>query len=96
MKDETRMRETDADRDVRDRLFEGTSAELVQFVERYEAIEAEKKALADDQKEIMAEAKGRGYATWAIKDVVKLRRMKADDLAEKEAVLDLYRRAVGV
>ncbi len=96
MKDETRMRETDEDRAVKDQLFAGTAAELVQFVERIEAIEAEKKALADDQKEVMADAKGRGYATWAIKDVVKLRRMRADVLAEKEAVLDLYRRAVGV
>jgi uncharacterized protein (UPF0335 family) len=96
MKDEARMRETEEDRAVRDQLFAGTAAELAQFVERIEALEAEKKALAEDQKEVMAEAKGRGYATWAIKDVVKLRRMKADVLAEKEAVLDLYRRAVGV
>lgn len=72
-----------------------TAAELRQFIEQYEHLEAEKKDIADQQKEVMAEAKGRGYDTKAMREVLRLRKMKPDDRAEFEAVVDMYREAIG-
>lgn len=70
--------------------------ELRQFIERFEQLEAEKKDIADQQKELMAEAKGRGYDTRAMRKIVALRRKKPDDIAEEEAVLEMYRAALGM
>ena len=70
--------------------------ELRQFIERYESLEAEKKDIADQQKEVMAEAKGRGYDTKVIRKVVALRKRRADDLAEEEAILEMYKSALGL
>ena len=72
-----------------------TAAELRQFIEQYEHLEAEKKDIADQQKEVMAEAKGRGYDTKAMREVLRLRKMKPDDRAEFEAIVDMYREAIG-
>ena len=57
-----------------------TADELRQFVERFEQLESEKKDLADQQKELMAEAKGRGYDTKVLRKVVALRKRKPDDI----------------
>ena len=73
-----------------------TADELRQFVERYERLEAEKRDLADQQKEVMAEAKGRGYDTKVLRKVIALRKREPDDIAEEEAVLDMYRQALGM
>ena len=73
-----------------------TAAELRQFVERYERLEEERRGLADQQKEVMAEAKGRGYDTRILRRVVALRKRDRDDIAEEEAVLALYREALGM
>lgn len=70
--------------------------ELRQFIERFERLEAEKKDIADQQKEVMAEAKGRGYDTKVMRKVVALRKRDSADIAEEEAVLELYRQALGV
>jgi uncharacterized protein (UPF0335 family) len=70
--------------------------ELRQFVERIERLEAEKKDIADAQKEVMAEAKGRGYDTKVLRKVVAIRKRDANDLAEEEAVLDMYKAALGM
>ncbi|MEO1639892.1 MAG: DUF2312 domain-containing protein [Pseudomonadota bacterium] len=70
--------------------------ELRQFIERYERLEAEKKDIADAQKEVMAEAKGRGYDTKVMRKIVALRKRDANDLAEEEAVLDMYKAALGM
>jgi uncharacterized protein (UPF0335 family) len=70
--------------------------ELRQFIERYERLEAEKKDIADAQKEVMAEAKGRGYDTKVLRKVIAMRKRDAQDLAEEEAVLELYRSALGM
>ena len=72
-----------------------TAAELRQFIEQYEHLEAEKKDIADQQKEVMTEAKGRGYDTKAMREVLRLRKMKPDDRAEFEAIVDMYREAIG-
>ena len=73
-----------------------TADELRQFVERYEQLEAEKKDVTEQQKELMAEAKGRGYDTKVMKKVIDLRKRKADDIAEEETILDLYKNALGM
>ena len=73
-----------------------TADELRQFIERFEQLDSEKKDLAEQQKELMAEAKGRGYDTRILRMVVALRKRKPDDLAEEEAVLELYKSALGM
>lgn len=73
-----------------------TADELRQFIERYEQLAAEKQDVADQQVELMAELKGRGYDGKAFKEVIRLRKMKPDQRAEFEAVVDLYRSAAGL
>jgi uncharacterized protein (UPF0335 family) len=73
-----------------------TADELRQFIERYEQLEAEKKDVAENQKELMAEAKGRGYDTKILRKIVALRKRTADDIAEEESILELYKSALGM
>lgn len=73
-----------------------TADELRQFIERLEQLESEKKDLAEQLKEVMAEAKGRGYSTKALRTVLGLRRKKPDEIAEEEAVEAVYRAALGM
>ncbi|MEM8655565.1 MAG: DUF2312 domain-containing protein [Pseudomonadota bacterium] len=73
-----------------------TADELRQFVERFERLEMEKKDIADQQKEVMAEAKARGYDTKVMRKVIALRKRDSDDIAEEEAVLELYKEALGM
>ena len=79
-----------------DTSYRVTADELRQFVERIERLDAEKKDLADQQKEVMAEAKGRGYDTAVLRKIVALRKRESDDIAEEEAVMDMYREALGM
>ena len=92
----TPMKETEADKAVRDSAFRVTGAELRAFIERIERLAAEKKELADQQKEVFAEAKGRGYDTKIIRRVIALRKREPDDIAEEEAVLEMYKEALGM
>ena len=73
-----------------------TADELRQFIERYEHLDAEKADIADQQKEVMAEAKGRGYDTSAIRKIIAMRKRDKDDLAEEEAILEMYCSALGM
>lgn len=73
-----------------------TADEVRQFIERYEQLEAEKKDVAEQQKELMAEAKGRGYDTRVMRQLIALRKRKPDELAEEEAVLEMYKTALGM
>jgi uncharacterized protein (UPF0335 family) len=73
-----------------------TADELRQFIERIEQLDAEKRDIADHRKEVMAEAKSRGYDTKVIRALVTLRRQNPDDRAEFEAVLEMYRSAIGM
>lgn len=72
------------------------AAELRQFIERFERLESEKKDIADAQKELMAEAKGRGYDTKAMRKVIALRKRRMDELAEEAAMLETYATALGM
>jgi uncharacterized protein (UPF0335 family) len=73
-----------------------TADELRQFIERYERLEAEKKDIADQQKEVMAECKGRGYDTAVVRKIIAMRKKSSDELAEEEAVLEMYKEALGM
>lgn len=81
---------------VSDATYSIAADELRQFIERYEHLEAEKKDIADQQKEVMAEAKGRGYDTAVMRKVIALRKRDKDDIAEEEAVLEMYKAALGM
>lgn len=70
--------------------------ELRSFIERIERLEAEKKDIADQQKEVMAEAKSRGYDTKIMRKLVLMRKKDPQEISEEEAVLDLYREALGM
>jgi len=82
--------------DISSDAYSVTAEELRQFIERFEHLEAEKKDIADQQKEVMAEAKGRGYDTKVLRKIIALRKRTPDDIAEEEAVLDLYKAALGM
>ena len=84
------------DTPVSDTSYRVTADELRQFIERYERLEAEKKDIADQQKEVMAEAKARGYDTKVMRKVVALRKRDRDEIAEEEAILDMYKEALGM
>jgi uncharacterized protein (UPF0335 family) len=73
-----------------------TAAELRQFIERWERLEAEKRDIGDQQKEIMAEAKARGYDTKVMRKVIAMRKREPDDIANEEAVLEMYKEALGM
>ena len=73
-----------------------TAEELRQFVERFERLEIEKKDIADQQKEVMAEAKSRGYDTRIMRKIVSLRKRDLEEVAEEEAVLSIYKTALGM
>ena len=70
--------------------------ELRQFVERFENLEIEKRNIVDQQKEVMAEAKSRGYDTKIMRKLVVLRKRDLQDLAEEEAILSMYKSALGM
>ncbi len=69
---------------------------LKSFIERIERLEDEKKALAEDIKEVYAEAKGVGFDTKIMRQIVKIRKMDQDEVDEQEALLDTYKRALGM
>ncbi|MBD3662906.1 DUF2312 domain-containing protein [Sulfitobacter aestuariivivens] len=79
-----------------DATYRVTANELRQFVERVERLDAEKKDLAEQQKEVMAEAKARGYDTKVMRKLIALRKRDKDDIAEEEAVLEMYKEALGM
>ncbi len=91
-----RMKETPEDAAVRERAYDAASYELRSFIERWESIEGERKDLGEDQAEIMKEAKGRGYDTKVIKEVIRLRKMKPGERSDWDATVQLYRDRVGV
>lgn len=79
-----------------DQNYRVTAEELRQFIERFERLEAEKKDLAEEQKELMAEAKGRGYDTAVMRKIIALRKRDINDVAEEQAVLEMYAQALGM
>jgi uncharacterized protein (UPF0335 family) len=66
------------------------------FIERIERLEEEKKGIADDVRDVYSEAKGQGYDAKIMRQIVRLRKMSLQDRQEMEAVLDLYKAALGL
>ncbi|WP_232844918.1 DUF2312 domain-containing protein [Paracoccus onubensis] len=82
--------------DMQAETYQVTADELRQFVERIERLEQEKKDIADQIKEVFAESKSRGFDAKALKSIISLRKKDKDQLAEEEAVLELYKEALGM
>jgi uncharacterized protein (UPF0335 family) len=70
--------------------------ELKQFVERIERLEEEKKAIADDIRDVYAELKGRGFDAKAVRQIVKIRKQDHSERKELEAILELYMQALNM
>jgi uncharacterized protein (UPF0335 family) len=79
-------------------LAEGSVAadELRLLVERIERLEEEKKGIADDVRDVYAEAKARGYDTKTMRMIVRLRKMETHQRQEMDALLETYRAALGL
>jgi uncharacterized protein (UPF0335 family) len=73
-----------------------TADELRQFIERAEQLAAEKRDLSEQEKELFAEAKGRGYDTKVMRKIIALRKRKPDEISEEEAIMDMYKAALGM
>jgi uncharacterized protein (UPF0335 family) len=73
-----------------------TAGELRQFVERYERLEGEKRDIADQMKEVMAEARARGYDARVLRKLIALRKRDTAEVSEEEAILELYKQALGM
>ncbi len=79
-----------------DNTYRVAAGELRAFVERFERLDAEKKDIAEQQKEVMAEAKSRGYDTKVLRKVIALRKKDPAEISEEGAVLEMYTSALGM
>lgn len=77
-------------------MTETTDNRLRLLIERIERLEEEKKGIADDIRDVYAEAKAVGYDAKMLRQVVKLRKLRPDERAEQEAILDAYMSALGM
>ena len=82
--------------DSADASYRVTSDDLRQFIERIERLDAEKRDIVDQQKEVMSEAKGRGYDIKVLRKLINLRSRDKGEVAEEEAILQLYKDALGM
>ena len=70
--------------------------QLKAFIERVERLEEEKKAIADDIRDVYAEAKGSGFDVKAMRTIVRMRKQDANERKEEEAILETYLHALGM
>ena len=77
-------------------MAESTDDRPRRLIERVERLEEEKKGIAEDIRDVYAEAKAVGYDAKIMRQIVRLRKMKPDDRAEMEAILDVYKAALGI
>lgn len=77
-------------------MSESTDDRLRLLIERIERLEEEKKGLTDDIRDVYLEGKAVGYDAKIMRQIVRLRKMPPDDRREMEAVLDLYKAALGL
>lgn len=73
-----------------------TGGELLQFLERIEQLQSEIKDIKEQEKEVFAEAKGRGFDTKTMRKILKMRKQTPDERAEEDAILDTYLTALGM
>lgn len=76
--------------------MDATEQRLLSFIQRVETMTEEKNAIADDIKEIYAEAKGVGFDVVTMKRIIKLRKLNDDSRAEAQGLLETYASAVGL
>ena len=79
-----------------DSAYRVTAEELRSFVERVENLDNEKRDIADAQKEVLSEAKARGYDVKIIRKIVAMRKKSPEQISEEEAVMEMYRDALGM
>ncbi len=79
-----------------DNSYRVTGEELRQFIERYEHLEAERKDLLNQQKEVLAEARNRGYDIRVVRKLMAIRRRDPQEVSEEDAILQLYKDALGM
>lgn len=72
------------------------AGQLKAFIERIERLEEEKQTIADDIKDVFAEMKGTGFDTKAVRQIIRLRKKDSAERQEEEAILDLYKAAIGM
>ncbi|MBY8333139.1 DUF2312 domain-containing protein [Qipengyuania pacifica] len=77
-------------------MAEATDDRLRLLIERIERLEEEKKGIADDVRDVYAEAKAVGYDTKIMRQVIRLRAMKPDERSEQETILEMYKAALGI
>ena len=82
--------------DITDTSQTVAAGQLRAFIERIERLEEEKKTIADDIKEVYAEAKGTGFDTKAVRTIIRLRKKDQAERQEEEAILDLDKAALGM
>jgi uncharacterized protein (UPF0335 family) len=82
--------------DITDTSQTVAAGQLRAFIERIERLEEEKKTIADDIKEVFAEAKGTGFDTKAMRSIIRLRKKDQAERQEEDAILDLYMAALGM
>jgi uncharacterized protein (UPF0335 family) len=70
--------------------------QLKSFIERIERLEEEKRTLAEDIKEVYAEARGSGFEPKIMRQIIRIRKRDQDDLDEEENLIELYKRAIGM
>jgi len=70
--------------------------QLKAFIERVERLEEEKKTIADDIRDVYAEAKGTGFDVKALRTIVRMRKQDTDERKEHEAILETYLHALGM
>ena len=77
-------------------MAEATDDRLRLLIERVERLEEEKKGIGDDIPDVYAEAKAVGYDPKMMREIIRLRKMKPDDRAQMEMILDTYKAALGL
>ena len=92
----TTKAETDMADDITETSQTVAAGQLRAFIERIERLEEEKKTIADDIKEVFAEMKGTGFDTKAVRAIIRLRKQDQAERQEEEAILDLYKAALGM
>jgi uncharacterized protein (UPF0335 family) len=73
-----------------------SAAELRQFIEKVESLEDEKNEIQNQVKEVLGEAKAQGFDTKVMRQVIRMRKMKKEDLIEQQELLDMYTQALGM
>lgn len=90
------MTDTPNDQPLSDAAAGFAKEQLKSFIERIERLEEDKKTIAEDIKDVFAEAKGTGFDVKALRQILALRKQDADQRAEQEAIVDLYMQALGM